>query len=265
MGTGGESPGRFFLLVLAVSIPFWVVDGVSGGRPDWLPINLPLSALMAVVPALAALVLTYWKAGAGAARSLALRAFDIRKAALGWLLLALLLYPLALLVEYLVLLLAGRALPDPAFEPVTMIVFLVLFFVGGVGEELGWQGYAYPALEERWNALGASLIIATFWAAWHVVPFMLVGREPGWIVWQCAAMFPLRIITVWLFLNAGRSVFVAACFHAMGNVAQFLFPRYGSHYDPFVTFVILSAIAIVILIIWQPGRLERLRSTWSLR
>jgi len=60
-------------------------------------------------------------------------------------------------------------------------------------------------------------------------------------------MLPLRVITVWLYVSAGESLAVAVLFHAMSNVAQFSFPNYGSHYDPFTAFLILSAIALVLI------------------
>ncbi len=247
MDTERRSPAAFFLLVLALSVPFWIVDAWAGGRPAWLPINLPLSALMAILPAFAALVLTYRSAGAGAAKVFARQAFVLDRRALGWLALACALYPLALVAEYWLLVIAGRALPDIAFSPVTAILLLALFFIGGFGEEIGWQGYAFPALERRYGALAAAVIIAVFWMTWHIVPFVQTGHDTGWIAWQCLTMLPLRLITVWLFLHTGRSVLVAASFHAFGNLAQFLFPHYGSHYDPAATFAVLSLIALAIL------------------
>lgn len=132
-----------------------------------------------------------------------------------------------------------------------------MFLLSGLGEELGWQGYLYPALRERWDAVTVAIVIGAVWGVWHVVPMAQMGRSPDWIFWQCAGMIPLRLIIVWLFVNAGESVFVAVLFHAMSNVAQFSFPLYGSHYDPFTTFVVLAIVAAAILTFWDLRTLER--------
>jgi uncharacterized protein len=64
MGTSAassRSPVRFFLLVFALSLPFWLVGAVAerrGFQPG-LPMNLPVSSLMAVCPLVAAVVLVY--------------------------------------------------------------------------------------------------------------------------------------------------------------------------------------------------------------
>ncbi|MGD2134375.1 MAG: hypothetical protein PVI23_16415 [Maricaulaceae bacterium] len=57
---------------------------------------------------------------------------------------------------------------------------------------------------------------------------------------------------VWLTNAAGRSVFSAVLFHAMSNLAFFLFPNLGSHYDPRVTTPILVAAAVGV--VWGGGR-----------
>jgi uncharacterized protein len=50
----GRSPLTFFLLVFALSVPFWLMGAVTG--LELLP-GLPVSSLMACCPLLAALIL----------------------------------------------------------------------------------------------------------------------------------------------------------------------------------------------------------------
>jgi membrane protease YdiL (CAAX protease family) len=100
---------------------------------------------------------------------------------------------------------------------------------------LGWSGYAIDPLQQRWGALKASLILGVVWALWHGIPFVQTGNPPNWIVWKSLSVVALRILIVWLYNNTGKSVFAAILFHDMINVSEFLFPNYGSHYDPFVT------------------------------
>lgn len=249
----------FFLLVLLLSVPFWVLGAIVGEIPkEVLPIDLPIAALMTFTPMMAAVVLIYRRDGGAAARRFLARAVDVRRViGIGWFVAAAALMPAALALEYLVLRAFGVALPEPEISLAAIPLFFLMFLVGAVGEELGWQGYVFPILRERWSALTASLILGTIWSVWHIVPFVQAGRDSEWIFWQCLTMLPLRVITVWLFVNAGHSVFIAVLFHAMGNVAQFLFPVYGSNYDPFATFVILTIAAIAIVALWGATTLSR--------
>ena len=247
------SPWVFFLFVFILSIPFYVL-GAAGGR---LPIAtfLPLSALMAFIPMIAALVLVCRDSGANDARELLGRAFDYRKIkGVGWILATLLLMPFVLLLQYGVHCLFGAALLDAQlFSIAEILAFFLMFVVGAVGEELGWQGHAFAGLRERWSALEAGLILGTIWALWHVIPYIQMGRGGDWIIWQCLCTIALRVIIVWLFANAGHSVFIAVLFHTTINIPWGLFPNYGSYYDPFIMFVILALVAAILVALWSPA------------
>lgn len=253
------SPGFFFLLVMLLSIPFYVLE-TAGNR---LPIAtfLPFSALMAFFPMIATLILVTRESGARGARQLLARALDYRRIkGVAWVLAALLLMPVVALLAYGVLRVEGRALPDAQFFLVTEIVaFSLMLFIGAVGEELGWQGYAYAALNSGRSALTAALIIGAIWALWHVIPYAQMGRSTDWIVWQCLGTIALRVIIVWLFVNTGQSVFVAVLFHTMINMPWGLIHNYESFYDPFVMFVILTIVAGIVVALWGPSTLAHFR------
>ena len=253
------SSGFFFLLVILLSIPFYVL-GAAGNR---LPMAtfLPISAIMAFIPMIAALILVYRQGGLGSAKEFLGRALDYRRIeGVAWALAALLLMPILALLQYGVLRGEGGALPAAQFFPVAEIVaFSLMFFVGAVGEELGWQGYAYPALKQRRSALNAALIIGTIWALWHVIPYAQMGRSADWIAWQCLGTIALRVIIVWLFVNTGQSVFVAVLFHMMINLPWGLIQNYQMFYDPFVMFVILAFVAGIFVARWGPSTLARSR------
>ena len=108
-----RSPLKFFALVAALSIPFWLVGAAfENGLP--LPINLPVAALMFVCPLAAALILVYREDGVRGIRRLLARVFDRNgiKNKL-WYIPVLLLVPLIYLLSYGVMRMAGRQLPDP--------------------------------------------------------------------------------------------------------------------------------------------------------
>ena len=253
------SSGLFFLLVFLLSIPLYVL-GAHGSR---LPIAtfLPLSALMTFIPMIAALVLVTRERGTRGARRLLARALDYRRIrGVAWLLATLLLMPIMALLAYGVLQIEARTLPDAQFFPVAKIVaFFLMFFIGAVGEELGWQGYAYARLKNGMSAINAALLIGAIWALWHVIPYIQLGRSAGWIVWQCLGTIALRVIMVWLFVNAGQSVFVAVLFHTMINMPWGLVQNYASFYDSQAMFVILALVAGIVAALWGPSTLARSR------
>ena len=254
------SAGFFFLLVILLSIPFYVL-GAAGDR---LPIMtfLPISALATFVPMIAALILVCRERGAQGVRELLARVLDYRRIkSAGWGLTAVLLMPMVFLLAYGVLRLEGRALPDVQYFSIAeMIAFTLLFFVGAIGEELGWQGYGFAKLNSRWNALEAALIIGVIWALWHVIPFVEMGRSAYWIIWHSLSIVMLRVIIVWLFVNTGQSVFIAALFHTTTNLAWGLIANYGSFYDPLVMLIILILLAVTIVMLWGPSTLAHFKT-----
>jgi membrane protease YdiL (CAAX protease family) len=69
-----------------------------------------------------------------------------------------------------------------------------------------------------------------------------------------------RILIVWIYNNAGKSVFAAILFHAMSNLGWQMFPNHGSHYDPRITGLILAFAAAVVTALWGPRTLARYRN-----
>lgn len=246
---------RFLLVVVALSVPFWLAGAVAGRwLPATMPIALPMSGLMAFLPAAAALGLTWRDEGAPAARRLLARLGDVRRAKdWRWWAAAILVMPAVMALDYAVLRLTGRPLPAPHLPLALLPAFLAMFLAAGAGEELGWQGYLFPLLEDGRSALSASLILGAVWALWHLIPFFQTGHDAAWVAWHMAATVMVRAITVWIWLNAGRSVAAAVVFHAASNIGYFMFPNYGSHYDPAVAFAIEAALLAAVVAWWGPG------------
>lgn len=249
---GPSSPAKFplafFVLIFAFAIPFWVVGGVTGRQ--LLP-GLPEAALGIVCPVLAALILTYRKGGAAGAAALLKRSFDYQRVK-GWVwyLPTLLLLPLVMVFSFAVLRLAGTPVPLPAFTAPTALVLAAVFFVGALGEELGWTGYVMGPLQERWGTLRAGLVLGAVWAVYHYVGLVEAHRSMVWIAWWTLGTLALRVIMAWLFSHTGGSVFAASLFHMMINLTWQLFPVNGSFYDPRVTSIILALTAVIITAVW---------------
>lgn len=232
---------RFVLLLLVLTLPFWALAELVQVEP--LP-GLPLSGLMAFMPAVAAAILVARAQGRAGLRAFLARAFDwgrMRGHAL-WTPL-LLLIPAAAAASWAI---QGHDPALPGAAPWILAVMLLAFFAAGVGEELGWCGYLLEPLARRWGELAAALVIGVVWAMWHLVPFLQAGRAADWIAWHMAMTIALRVVTVQLYFGAGRSVFATALFHAFCNVGFFGLPMYGGTYDPRFTAVAVIVVAVAL-------------------
>ncbi|MBC7877895.1 MAG: CPBP family intramembrane metalloprotease [Anaerolineales bacterium] len=256
---GNRSPLKFFLLVFALSIPFWIVGAVI--QIQLLP-SIPISALMVAAPATAALILVYRENKSAGVKALLKRSFDFNrvKAKIWWVPIILLM-PSVLILSYIVMYLMGAQLLKPQLDATTIIFLFALFFIAALGEELGWSGYAIDPLQDRFGALWASLIVGVGWVVWHLIPLLQVPQSLTFIAWWSLGTLAYRVIITWLYNNTGRSVFVAAFFHTMINLVFQLFPVNGSYlYDPRVTGLILAVVAIVVVIVWGPQTMMRTRN-----
>jgi membrane protease YdiL (CAAX protease family) len=238
---------RFFLLIIAFSLPFWLLGALSGFQ--LLP-GLPLSALGFVCPVTAALVLSWRENGAGGIRDLLKRSLDVgRGKHRAWLLPVILLVPFVFAAAWGFFRATGMALPLPQVPVLRALELLIVFFIGGLCEELGWSGYATDPLQARFGALTAALVIGGVWAAWHFVPLAEAHRSFAFVAWWTLGTVSMRVIIVWLYNATDGSVFVAALLHAMFNFCWQLFPINGSFYDPRLTGLILMAVALLSVVL----------------
>ncbi len=240
-----SSLSLYFALVFAISIPFWVLGAIE---PIQLLPGLPLSAVGALAPGLAACILVYRRGRFSEILRLLKRSFDFAqiKSKPG-LLAAILINPAIALIAYAGIKASNPSLPGMAPLTLAVLPMFAFFFIGALGEELGWSGFATGPLLQRGGTIAAGLILGSIWAIWHFVPLLQAGRSPAWIAWWSLGTLSLRIIIVWLYAHAGPSVFMAALFHAMINLCWQLFPVSGSYYDPRVFGLITAGLAFIAL------------------
>lgn len=253
-----RSPLTYFLLTFALSIPFWIAGALIGGH-SLLP-SVPLAALMVICPVTAALIFVYKENKSAGVKDMLKGAFDFKRVrAKIWYVPIILLMPCIMVLSYVAMRLMGVPLLAPQFSFTTTLTLFVVFFIAAVGEELGWSGYAIDPLQDRFGALGGALLLGVVWAVWHFIPLLEVPQSPVFIAWWTLGTVTSRVIITWLYNNTGRSVFVAVLFHTMINVTFQLFPVNGSYYDPRVTGLITTAVAVVVVVVWGPRTLVRAR------
>lgn len=112
-------------------------------------------------------------------------------------------------------------LPDLGLPAVVLLVFLI----GGYGEELGWRGFALERLQWRFGPLGGALLLAVLWAGWHLPLFGVIQtyREMTIPVILGGFLFGIACGSVVLARVAHQtrgSVLAAALWHAAYNLTS---------------------------------------------
>ena len=265
-GAAAAKPGAFRnrspltsgALVLGLSIPFWLIGAATDLQ---LMPGLSASTLMAFCPMAAALILVHRENKAEGVTDLLKRSFDFKRIkAKGWYVPILLLMPGINVVVYELKRWMGMPLPAPQVLVLPALLMFLSFFVGALGEELGWLGYVLDPMQERWSALRAGVTLGVVAVIWHLVPMLLLHRSPTWIAWWCLYAVALRILIVWLYNNTGRSVFAVALFHATLNLSYMLFPIYGSHFDMRLGGLVIAFAAAMVIVVWGPQTLARYKN-----
>jgi len=254
-----KSPLTFFLMVFALSLPFWLAGALATLQP--LP-GIPLTALIIVFcPATAAIFLVHRESKTAGVRKLLKRSFDFKRIKEKiWCLPIVLLVPGVAILQFGLIRWMGVSLPIPQIPALKTLGIFLAMFIAAQGEELGWSGYAIDPMQDRWGAFLAGILLGLVWAIWHIVPLVQVHRSPVWIAWWCLGTVAARVLIVWLYNNTGKSVFGAAVFHTMINVSWQLFPIHGSYFDQRVNGLIMAFAAGIVTVIWGPRTLARYRS-----
>jgi uncharacterized protein len=158
--------------------------------------------------------------------------------------------------------LGGTVPPSPAMGQVSMTIanFFLVFVVGGpLGEELGWRGYALPAMQERIGWRSTSLILGAIWGVWHLPLFFIAGSSQS--NGSVAVFFVLIIATsvfyTWLFNRSEGSVLPAMVLHTASNSWPFLVPVLPSDTDQRPYFFVVAL--VVTAAIWLLLRRDRNR------
>jgi membrane protease YdiL (CAAX protease family) len=134
----------------------------------------------------------------------------------------------------------------PAPLPVIVApIALIMFFFSALCEQVGWMGYAFEPMCNRWGLIKSTMILGLIWGLWHIPLYIFSIPGTEMIVAQVLTVIALRVLLVWLYSNTGKSVFIVILFHATYNVCMSVFP---------VNFVgnaiIMSISAALILYFW---------------
>ncbi|MGR6964038.1 CPBP family glutamic-type intramembrane protease [Geodermatophilus sp. URMC 61] len=248
-------PAFVAVLVLS-SLPFWLLLGSV--RPAGLGLLLPASALMFVCPAIVATALAAIEGGRTGAATLWRRSVDVTATShAGWVPAAVALFPALVLLA--TLLDRGLPLPPSPVAPAAVLLLTPAYLAAALPEEVGWTTYPTDRLLPRLGTAPTGLVVGAIWAAWHLVPYLQVGRDARWIAWQCLGTVSARVLVVEAYTRSGCCVPLAVAMHAAPNVASAALPGSGPDLDPAPVAVVLTAAATVTGIhrTWRAQRAAR--------
>ena len=140
-----------------------------------------------------------------------------------------------------------------------MLILHLLFFIFALSEEIGWMGYTFDPMEERWNALVASIILGIIWATWHIPLYILSGQGPVRITVQLISLIGIRALIVWVYNNTGKSVFATILIHAVYNVCTLTIASFYTSLGHLITSTFIIITAVIIACLWDPETLTQLR------
>jgi membrane protease YdiL (CAAX protease family) len=148
------------------------------------------------------------------------------------------------------------------------IVFFYNLIFFGLGEEAGWRGFALPRLQQKYNALAASIIITVFWALWHLPLFFY---RPGYTTMDMAGIagwvFSLltgSVLLTWLYNSSRGSILICAVFHSTVDIA-FTADIADKKVVGYMGFLI-TVCGILIILMFKPRNLsDRPKETLAIR
>lgn len=129
-----------------------------------------------------------------------------------------------------------------------ILLFEIIFF--GFGEELGWRGFAWPRLRERFGFIVSSVVVTIPWVLWHTPTFFYndnmmklgVGGTIGWAF----SLLTGAIILGWLTDRAKGNIWPAVLFHGMLDVV-FVSKAVAGEYDSYLGAAIMACSLVLLL------------------
>ncbi len=123
----------------------------------------------------------------------------------------------------------------------------------GIGEEVGWRGFALPRLQTRFQPFPAAVVLGVVWVAWHL-PFYLYrsGMVDTTLAEQIAQAMVIIIgglFLAWLYNSTGGSILLCAVWHFTHSVVHVAIPEVSQTWDTYIG-VFGTILAISVTTIW---------------
>jgi CAAX protease family protein len=97
---------------------------------------------------------------------------------------------------------------SPVYTPNRFYVGVLFGVTAGILEEIGWMGFAYPKMSQRFSPFRAAVFLGLLWGIWHLPVIDFLGAAtPHRAAWFpfflafTAAMMAMRVIIAWVYTN----------------------------------------------------------------
>ncbi len=107
-----------------------------------------------------------------------------------------------------------------------------------LGEEVGWRGFLYPRLKERFGTAKGRLLGGLIWGVWHWPVMILAGYNYGTSYWGAPVLGPL--------------LFCVVCI-AIGAVVDFLYEKTGCIWIPALAHGAFNAVSGLGVLLLDPA------------
>lgn len=214
---------RFFISTFVVAWLFFITA-------NWTSDNGQLSGLLvffgAISPGVVAILLTAITSGGSGVKEL-LNKISLKNTAVKWYVFAIVFIPIIKGLAALVFYVGYQSWPQFGTASwYSMLVAIALSMWVQAGEEIGWRGFAFPRLSERFGLAFSSILLGIIWAAWHLPLFYLSAADtfnrsfPLYVLQTTG----LSVIMAWLFWKVRGNVLPLMVFHAAFNNTKDIVP-----------------------------------------
>jgi uncharacterized protein len=264
-------PFQFFLITYLWSWILWAPFVLAGmglyslNEDLYAAISFPVLMLGAFGPAVGAQFCVYNESGREGLKAFARSFLSLR---FGWKTWAaiFLVIPLANFIVWYIPELFGQErlhtlLPGFYAFPV---YWLIMVFLGGGQEEIGWRGYILPILETKYGLWIGNIILGFFWAFWHLPLYFVSGHFQEYLPFLSflAGCIGMSFFYSWIMKASGGKPLSAMIAHGTINAFFAVFPTIIMDTDVFQTrfwlheFLFLIVGAIFLLSIWKKQMLK---------
>lgn len=103
---------------------------------------------------------------------------------------------------------------------------LLMVFLGGGQEEVGWRGYILEPLEARYGLWGGNIILGLVWTCWHIPLWFVPGTSQVYMPFMAFAIgaIGLSFFFSWLVKASGGKLLSGLVAHGLYNAFIPLFP-----------------------------------------
>lgn len=235
----------YFAVTLLLALPSYVLIALTSRgvilSPEMAFAFVPLATF---APLLSALIFTFRKGGWALTKSLLWRTFDFKRTSNKlWLVAALIIPPIIVGVSWATALVLDLELLPAQLPLIAAPLMFCIFFVTATSEQLGWMGYAYEPMESKWGTLKAALVLGLVVGAFHIPLYYFLIDDPMILAVQLLFPISLRLLVVWIYNNAGKSIFAATILHTVYNTCYSLF---DVNIAVATTFSIIAALGVAL-------------------